>query len=87
MKKKKNLVELLNDFGWAFYQTGTLTEKSGKKHMAFAIETYPQNLRGIKPAKYDELSAAIKDNFKHVWEGKTRCEFASEIKKNWVSVW
>lgn len=87
MKKSKSLVELLTQNGWAFYQTGTLKDKEGKKHTAFAIETYPQNIEGIKPVKYDELSAAIKANFKHVLEGKAYCQYAPEIKKILVSVW
>lgn len=88
MKKSKiSLVELLTKNGWAFYQTGYLKDKEGKKHTAFAIETYPQNIEGIKPVKYDELSAAIKANFNHVWEGKTYCQYTPEIKKTWVSVW
>lgn len=85
-KERKNIVQILTEFGWAFYQTATV-KIDGKKHTAFAIEIYPQNFEGIKPAKYEDLSAEIKKNFKHVWEGKTHSEYAPEIRKNWVAAW
>lgn len=42
-KERKNIVQILTEFGWAFYQTATVKIK-GKKHTAFAIETYPSKL-------------------------------------------
>lgn len=38
-------------------------------------------------AKYKELVEGIKANFKHVWEDKTYCEYAPEIRHNWVAAW
>ena len=85
-KERKNMTRILDEFGWASYQVGSI-KIEGKKRTAYAIETYPQNLRGIKPAKYKELVKGIKANFKHIWEGKTSCEYAPEIHKNWVAAW
>ena len=85
-KERKSMIEILDESGWAFFQTGRV-KINGHKHLAYAIETYPQNIEGMKPAKYEELVAAIKRNFKNVWEGKTYCEYAPEIKKNLVAAW
>lgn len=85
-KERKNIIQILDEFGWASYQVGSI-KIEGKKHTAYAIEEYPWNLNRIKPAKYEGLVEGIKANFKHFWESKTSCEYAPEIKKNWVAAW
>jgi hypothetical protein len=85
-KERKNMTLILSEYGWAYYQIGRV-EIQGKNRTAFAIEENPWNYEGIKPAKYEDLSAEIKKNFKHVWEGKSHSEYAPEIHKNWVAAW
>ncbi len=85
-KERKNMTLILSEFGWAYYQVCSI-KIEGKKHTAYAIEENPWNYEGIKPRSYEELSAEIKKNFKHVCEGKTSCGYAPEIHKNWVAAW
>lgn len=85
-KQRKNITKILEEFGWANYDVGTV-RINGKNHTAYAIEENPWNFQRIKPAKYKELVEGIKANFKHVWEDKTYCEYAPEIRHNWVAAW
>lgn len=80
-------MHILDEMGWSPFNTTSVKDKDGKKHTAYAIEKYWQNLHGIEPASCEEVEKAIKGAFKNVRFIKTYCQYAPEITHTWVAAW
>lgn len=61
-KQRKNITKILEEFGWANYDVGTV-RINGKNHTAYAIEENPWNFQRIKPCKVQGISRRYQGKF------------------------